>query len=107
MLPRCLSYLSFLESASSHALWAILTLEEREKFTRALDNPSSELAQQLLTSEELESERLEPWWEAPAFEDATPHKRYGVKPEMISISFAIPPMSPTGSRLIYNICVVL
>ena len=60
------SDLILLESASHHALWSILTPDEREKFTRAVENPSSELAQQLLShSEELESKRLAPWWEAP------------------------------------------
>jgi hypothetical protein len=85
-----------LESASPHALWAILTPEERKKFTRALEDPSSELAQQLLASKELESERLAPWWEAPTLDDAaqsSPAKRYGAKPELMSIPFAVPPTS--------------
>lgn len=104
-----MSDVTLLESASPHALWAILTPEEREKFTRALDDPSSELAQQLLASEELQSERLAPWWEAPDLDDTTqsiPAKRYGVKPEAVSIPFAVPSTSTAGSPLIYNICAV-
>jgi len=84
-----------------------LTPEERKKFTQALDNPSSELAQQLLASETLDSERLEPWWEAPSLlndgAQSPPTKRYGAKPEAMPIPSTIPKLV-TGSPLLYNIC---
>ncbi|KAL1945141.1 hypothetical protein VTO73DRAFT_2761 [Trametes versicolor] len=54
-----------LDSASYEELWAALTPAERDKFLKALEDPNSELAQQLLASEELERERVNPWWEAP------------------------------------------
>jgi hypothetical protein len=95
-----------LDSISSDDLWSLLTLEERNKFTKALDNPSSELAQQLLASETLDSERLEPWWESPSFNDATQAistKRYGAKPEAMMVS-TLPKVPVTGSPLLYNIC---
>ncbi|KIM90558.1 hypothetical protein PILCRDRAFT_812311 [Piloderma croceum F 1598] len=96
-----------INSISPDDLWSMLTPEERKKFMKALDNPSSELAQQLLASETLDSERLEPWWEAPSLNDGTqalPTKQYGVKPEVMPIPSAIPKMLVTGSPLLYNIC---
>ncbi|PCH44112.1 hypothetical protein WOLCODRAFT_164926 [Wolfiporia cocos MD-104 SS10] len=59
-----------LDSASYDDIWAALTPAERDKFMRALQDPNSELAQQLLASEELEKERTEPWWEMPMGMDA-------------------------------------
>jgi hypothetical protein len=96
-----------LDSISSDHLWSILTPEEREKFMRALDNPSSELAQQLLASDVLDSGRLEPWWEVPSVDDATntlSSKRYGAKPEAMPIPSTLPKVPLTGSPLLYNIC---
>lgn len=94
------------ESATPDALWAMLTSEEREKFMKALDNPNSELAQQLLASEELGSDSLEPWWEAPSLEMISQKqhiKRYGTEPA----SMIIPPIKPgtkqTTYPLVYNI----
>ena len=94
-------------SIPSDTLWSMLTPQEREKFMKALDNPSSELAQQLLASEELHSERLEPWWETPSLDDAaqtSSAKRYGAKPRAMPIPSIIPEVPRTGSPLLYNIC---
>src|ERR1700692_4424000 len=94
-------------SISSDALWSMLTLEDREKFMKALENPSSELAQRLLASEELESERLEPWWEAPSADDDTqtsPPKWYGSKPEIMPIPSVKSTVPATGHPLLHNIC---
>ena len=41
-----------------------LAHRRRERFTKALQDPNSELAQQLLSGEEIEKVRIEPWWEA-------------------------------------------
>jgi hypothetical protein len=96
------------ESASSDDLWLTLTQEERSRFLKALDDPSSELAQQLLASEELERTKQYPWWDAPVVSDDAPasqFKRYGMKPEVISIpSNAVKPLS--GPSLVYNLCAV-
>ena len=73
---------------------------------KALDNPACELAQQLLASEELHSERLEPWWKAPSLDDGTQTssaKRYGAKPRAMPMPSIIPEAPGTGS-LLYNIC---
>lgn len=84
---------------------------------RALGDPSSELAQQLLASEELEKVRVEPWWEAPASTEedqdtATsgrmPKKRYGARPTMMRVPPSLVEVSATrgGPPLLYNICAV-
>lgn len=108
--PQCaFLIMTHLDSMSPDDLWSILTLEERKKFMKALDNPSSELAQQMLASETLDSERLKPWWEAPSLNDGTqalPTKRYGIKPEAMPIPSAIPKLLVTGSPLLYNICAI-
>ncbi|KAI0363141.1 hypothetical protein BV20DRAFT_1007803 [Pilatotrama ljubarskyi] len=109
-----------LDSASYEELWAALTPAEREKFLRAINDPNSELAQQLLGSEELERERVEPWWEAPA--DAEPEdssassggataRRHGAKPSIMSIPEPLIKQSSnnalSGPLLLYNICAVV
>ena len=73
---------------------------------KILQNPSSESAQQLLASEELESEQVEPWWEAPSIQESVV-KRYGSAPEIMPIPSTLPKTPVTGSPLIYNICAVL
>ena len=77
---------------------------------KILQDPSSELAQQLLASEELQSEQMEPWWEAPSIQDRTESelaKRYGSAPEIMPMPSTLPMLPATGSPLIYNICAVL
>ncbi|KZP30636.1 hypothetical protein FIBSPDRAFT_814946 [Athelia psychrophila] len=100
-----------LESVQTEQLWEMLTPEERKKFMKALDNPDSELAQQLLASEELESDRMEPWWEAPSIDSDSdsqrlPKRRFGVKPAVIVIPSVNPGTPQTPSPLIYNILAV-
>lgn len=48
------------DMSSSNTLWSILTEEERKKFMKAIDDPNSELAQQILASEDLEKEIQSP-----------------------------------------------
>ncbi|KZT72024.1 hypothetical protein DAEQUDRAFT_763498 [Daedalea quercina L-15889] len=106
-----------LEAASCDDLWAALTPAEREKFTKALRDPSSELAQQLLSSEELENVRTEPWWEGSkdtSGEQARglrrAQKRYGKRPAMMQIPAHMTRTPPTPGKfplLLYNICAVM
>lgn len=94
---------TLLDSASSDAIWSMLTPEERNKFTKALEDPSSQLAQELLTSERLEQGIKQPWWEAPVLnEDGL--RRFGSKPEMLEIPPSMIQPIPVGHPLIYNIC---
>lgn len=82
---------------------------------KALEDPSSELAQQLLASEEMENERREPWWESSAIGDAdgdgeaetvverVPRRRYGERPQAIRIPASMV-KPPHGPPLLYNMC---
>lgn len=98
-------------------MWNALTPAERERFLRALDDPHSELAQQLLASEDLEKEQIEPWWEAAAtaeVEDPTgssstrpPKRRHGGKPTIMPIPEPLVKQSShtavTGPLFLYNL----
>ncbi|KAG6909351.1 hypothetical protein DXG01_000951 [Tephrocybe rancida] len=99
-----------LNAASSADLWSKLTVAEQAEFLKVMEDPNSDLAQQLLASVELENERRDPWWDAPLAEaeDSTfdTSHRYGSKPEMIHIPAAMVKPIPNGPALIYNICAV-
>lgn len=112
-------HLSIVESASYEQLMSVLTQTERDKFMKALGDPSSELAQQLLASEVLERERIEPWWEANlvSLEDEDENsskpikkyseKRFGKLPAMMIIPQSMissPTPSSQGPPLLYNLC---
>ncbi|PPQ62896.1 hypothetical protein CVT24_006294 [Panaeolus cyanescens] len=51
-----------ISSVSSEVLWSLLKPDERDKFLKALQNPSSDLAKKLLSSDLLEAEIQQPWW---------------------------------------------
>ncbi|KAI0925033.1 hypothetical protein AcW2_005734 [Taiwanofungus camphoratus] len=105
-------------SASYDQLWTALSPAQRGRFLKALNDPSSELIQQLLASDELENERTEPWWEAHmerSDDDKLSAKistrARGPKPDIMPIPAAMinvsssPPVA-RGPRLLYNICAV-
>ncbi|KAI0785209.1 hypothetical protein C8Q75DRAFT_723127 [Abortiporus biennis] len=119
-----------MEKASYDEIWSALTSEEREQFMKLVQNPSSNITQQLLASEELQTQILEPWWERPSdeYEDSTRHepiqvlalpvqkqKRFGEKPEIMEVPQEMIDniTSRTMSRdeaiplLLYNICATL
>lgn len=104
-----------LESASADKIWAALTPEERSRFTRAVQDPSSELAKTLLTSPDLADDIPAPWWtssstappvNAPALRPAQP-------PDLITIPKSLlaarTPPSPPGPALplAYNLVAIL
>ncbi|TCD69468.1 hypothetical protein EIP91_007594 [Steccherinum ochraceum] len=106
-----------LEHASYDEIWSALSPAERDKFTKALGDPSGDLAQQLLSSEELEEDLIEPWWERHADDVAQERtafprtKQYGepppplsVPPTMMNASAASSASSPS---LLYNIAAIL
>ncbi|KIK63378.1 hypothetical protein GYMLUDRAFT_72076 [Collybiopsis luxurians FD-317 M1] len=78
-------------SASPDALWSLLTQEERDRFIKALEDPSSSLAQNLL--QRLESK---PWWEEPS----------SSFPELIQVPESMVKPFPTGPPLIYNMIAI-
>ncbi|KAI0060636.1 hypothetical protein BV25DRAFT_1827494 [Artomyces pyxidatus] len=98
-----------LDNATYDDLWAALTPAERAAFTKAVQDPSSALAQQLLTSPELADETVAPWWEEPsdaAPRSTSPPKKYGHPPEIIAIPPALlaPPLpDPPSFPLAYNL----
>ncbi|KAI0256566.1 hypothetical protein BJV78DRAFT_289878 [Lactifluus subvellereus] len=103
-----------LESASADRIWAALTPEERARFTRAVQDPASELAQTLLTSPDLVDDIPAPWWlpssitppvNAPAFRPAQP-------PDVMAIPEALlaaptPPPPAQAFPLAYNLVAIL
>ncbi|KAJ7326304.1 hypothetical protein DFH08DRAFT_787221 [Mycena albidolilacea] len=93
-----------LESTSPDQLWTFLSPAEREKFLKVMEDPSSDLALQLLASEELEVEKKEPWWSRPTGPEP-PTRQYGAPPDPIQVppSLTSPP-NRTAPSLIYNIC---
>ncbi|KAF9480531.1 hypothetical protein BDN70DRAFT_905729 [Pholiota conissans] len=109
-----------LDSASPDTLWAMLTPAERSKFMKAFDDPTSEFAQQLLASEQLDNEIEEPWWEAPrtiveaGVEDEAGRQsidlrtghRYGSRPTFMSIPESMVKAVPVGHPLVYNMCAI-
>ncbi|KAF5355298.1 hypothetical protein D9758_006058 [Tetrapyrgos nigripes] len=97
-----------IEAASPDKLWALLKPEERDKFIKALNDSSGELAQQLLASEELYHNQRRPWWEDPT---ETNYKnelieRVGEQPEMMSIPSSMVKSVPSGPSLIYNLVAI-
>ena len=91
----------------------MLTSAERSKFITTLNNPTGELAQQLLASESLRNEIQDPWWEAlrstddsQTIEDLFP-PRHDAKPRMMEVPLSMINPNPTGHPLVYNICAIL
>ena len=96
------------EDASPDTIWQLLTPAERNKFLKAVANPSSELAQQLLADEKLERDRQEPWWTAKPVsdDDSITLGKPGRKPTMMPIPAKTIQSQPNLS-LMYNISAVL
>ena len=107
------------DNATYNDLWGSLTQEERDKFLRTLNDPSGDLAKQLLASEDLDDQTVEPWWEAadPQLQKpslSTPSKapkRHGHRPNLADIPTsaikAAEAVGTNGPSLLYNICAVM
>ncbi|KAG1842170.1 hypothetical protein DFJ58DRAFT_806926 [Suillus subalutaceus] len=96
-----------ISSASSDELLRLMTKEETDRFFNALRDPTSQLAQRLLSSEELESVRQEPWWEASLEGSPSGSMRYGSKPALMEVPLNLVKRQASSPSLIYNICAVL
>ncbi|KAG2110380.1 uncharacterized protein F5147DRAFT_690391 [Suillus discolor] len=98
-----------ISSASSDELLRLMTKEEIDKFFNALRDPTSQLAQKLLSSEELQSARQEPWWEASL--EGSPNSsgsmRYGSKPALMEFPPKLVKSQASSPSLVYNVCAVL
>lgn len=72
-----------------------------------LRDPNSELAQQLLSSEELEKSRRKPWWEESDIEDEEDTNHLSkTRPEVILIPSSMVKPVPTSPPLVYNVCAI-
>lgn len=81
---------------------------------KVFNDPTSELAQQLLSSEQLDKEIQDPWWQRPnvteddsddlrfSYDQRTGH-RYGDRPSLIHIPETMVKPLAAGRSLVYNI----
>ena len=99
-----------IDAADPDTILSILSPSQRDSFLKAVRDPSSELAQQLLSSVELQQKHRKPWWKSPLLgnddDNSEASKEYGVLPKMMSISQSLttPEMVSESSRfLVYNI----
>ena len=99
-----------IDSTAPDALWSMLTSAERSKFITALNNPTGELAQQLLASESVEKGIQDPWWEVKddsQFKEDFFPPRQKAKPRIMEVPLSMINPNPTGHPLVYNICGIL
>ncbi|KAH9046966.1 hypothetical protein EDB83DRAFT_2523233 [Lactarius deliciosus] len=102
-----------LESASADNIWAALTPEERSRFTRAVQDPTSELTKTLLTSPDLADDIPAPWWTSSPTTPAVAPRR-AQPPDLIIIPKSLlaapstPPSPPAPAfPLAYNLVAIL
>ncbi|KXN87517.1 Zinc finger HIT domain-containing protein 2 [Leucoagaricus sp. SymC.cos] len=103
-----------LDSLTSEEMWEMLTSEERTKFMRGLEDPTSELAQRLLGSAQLDVEIEQPWWtddiESVDFESRTQggneRRKAKLRPRPIRISRSMIKPVPQGHPLVYNMTAI-
>ena len=89
-----------LDSVSPDDLWSLLPEEQRDKFIRTIEDPSSELAKQLLADDGLVRGQFTPWWRD--IEDPSVKR-----PTVMSLPRAMVERMPgDGPSLLYNICAV-
>lgn len=102
-------------SASADNIWAVLTTEERARFTRAVQDPGSELAKTLLASPDLAEDIPAPWWvtlpstpqtNAPVSRLARPPDVMAI-PEVLLTASASPSHAPPTFPLAYNLVAIL
>jgi hypothetical protein len=93
-------------------MWELLTPAQRQKFTQALHQPNSEVAQQLLSSQAVQEDLVDPWWTSDS--DDTPfalrpssggsRKKRGSRPAVTDVSQVLRQQASleTALRLVYN-----
>ena len=105
-------------SASTDKIWAALTPEERARFTRAVQDPGSELAKTLLASPDLAEDIHAPWWvtlpstpqaNAPVSHPARPPDVMAIPEALLTASATSPSPShaPPAFPLAYNLVAIL
>lgn len=104
--------LSPIDSVDTGEIWSRLTLEERKRFKNALDNPTSNLARQLLaTSIEVESAPETPWWEDTTTNEKRPTVIWelsggGTKLQEIGSTHSLTVTSKANGSFKYNIVAI-
>lgn len=102
-------------SASADKIWSVLTPEERTRFTRAVQDPGSELAKTLLSSPDLAEDIHAPWWvtlpstpqaNAPVSRPAHPPDVMAI-PEALLTTSASPSHPTPAFPLAYNLVAIL
>lgn len=89
-----------LDSVSPDDLWDLLPDDQRVKFIKTMENPSSELTKQLLAEGGLLHEQFTPWWK----NDGDPSAK---RPAMMKIPrMMVEGAQKDGPPLYYNICAV-
>lgn len=83
----------------------MLTQTERRKFAKALEAPSSELAQTLLASKQLQVEIEQPWWINGA-EDFDLSREAKRRPAPIRVPQSMVQPVPPGHPLVYNLLAI-
>jgi len=103
-----------LGSASGDQIWAVLTPTERARFTRVVQDPTSELAKTLLASPDIADEMVTPWWVASSStpQPNVPASRPARAPDVMAIPeplLAAPTPSPPALAfpLAYNLVAIL
>lgn len=83
----------------------MLTPQERERFLGVINDPSSDIAQQLLSSEELLGTLREPWWKRSESPDdpTIPRNHHREQPSMMQIPGSMLKLVPNRPLLIYNL----
>ena len=87
------------DSVSPDELWSVLPEEQRARFLRTVEDPSSDLAKQLLADGGFLHRNYTPWWgrEEPTTE----------RPAVMNIPHAVVEKMPNdGPSLLYNVCAV-
>ena len=85
---------------------------EQKQFMKVLQDPTSELARQLLASDELENDLRGPWWEASVTveggtgSEPASRRRHGLRPDALRIPSMLVKPWPSGPSLTYNICAI-
>jgi len=97
-------------------IWGALTPEERTRFTRAVQDPASDLAKTLLSSPDIADDIPTPWWEASSstLQAHAPAARPAQPPDVMEIPDALlaaptPSPSPPAPAfpLAYNLVAIL
>lgn len=92
------------ESTSPEVLWSLLNPEERNKFLKAFQNPTSDLAQKLLSSDILGAKVQQPWWMYNVIaEEASELPKM---PHIMPIPPSLVRSRPTNQPLVFNVVAI-